>query len=129
MKTLENLKELTANIPVGSQSHREATDYDFFFHSILRARINHCANNLVINKNNATKNISGQIISWKGGHFSFPVYKAMLEAKDQNFKDWSALVWQQIVCQMYLNYDKEDTYEFMVATEIMLVSNENNIIR
>lgn len=69
----------------------------------LQMRIDHCRTELELNFANAEV-VSAQIVHWKGGHFSVPVYEHMLDAVS-NAKSWddlNRLQLQQVVRALYL---------------------------
>ena len=90
-----------------------------FFRKVIEERIDHCVNNLKAHANEAK--VASIVVVWKDGHFSVPVYTSLVEAQDQDMRNWSALVWQQIIRQMI--EDKcENNLMFQIATEFILVA-------
>lgn len=108
-------------------------------------RMRRCAENLGQNLASA-KEVTPEIVSWKGGHFSVPVYKVLKEFVDHrgDKKYFNALILQQIIREYavdryigesqldadvykYLNASKSiDYYAFFGAiTEMMLVCCDN----
>ena len=88
-----------------------------YFNRILRRRIIHCSYELEANLKRAK--IDGSCVFWKGGHFQFELYKMLLKAYCHNPENWDAIIWQQIVRQMYLSNERNDK-AFMYATEKMI---------
>lgn len=73
--------------------------YESEFKQVISNRIAHCNNQL---KNNEILAEDDNFFFFKnGGHYSKPVMKALKEALTQNFIQWSSLVWQQIVRQLW----------------------------
>lgn len=114
---------LIANLPIAEKRIREnrpsLKKAESFFRKIIKVRINHCVNNLKAHTSEAK--VVSSIIVWKDGHFSIPVYMALIEAQNQNWGDWEPLIWQQIIRQMI-----EDSYNdnemFRIATECILIA-------
>lgn len=93
------------------------------FRKIIESRIEHCYNSLLENKDKAVATCSGQIVCWKGGHFSYPIYQELVKSREKDIMKWSAIIWQQIIRQMAL--DKNNDMELMnVATEMLLCSDK-----
>ena len=116
MHLIANLPAAEDNIVENKPSFEET---EKFFRKVIEARINHCVDNLKAHANEAK--VAFVTVVWKDGHFSVPVYESLLEAQDQDMRNWSALVWQQIIRQMI--EDKcEDHTMFQIATEFILVA-------
>ncbi len=93
-------------------------DAEKVFKKVIDARIQHCLEQLKSHAHEASYVEDHGVIVWKGGHFSIPVYDALLEAQEQGIKEWDRLVWQQIIRQMATeNY--EPIY-YNIATEFLL---------
>ena len=116
MRLIANLPAAEDNIKKNKPSLIEAEE---FFRKVIEARIDHCVNNLKAHANEAK--VAFAIVVWKDGHFSVPVYESLLEAQNQDWRDWSALVWQQIIRQMIEDGCK-DNLMFQIATEFILVA-------
>lgn len=122
----EEVMRLIANLPVAEDNVKEnkssLVEAEKFFKKVIESRIDHCVNNLKAHANEAK--VASIAVVWKGGHFSVPVYEALLEAQDQDWRNWSPAVWQQIIRQMI--EDKcEDHTMFQIATECILVAKWN----
>ena len=123
----EEVMRLIANLPAAEDNNVKENKPSFeeiekFFKEIINARIQHCVSNLKAHANEAK--VASIAVVWEGGHFSVPVYEALLEAQDQDWRSWSPAVWQQIIRQMI--EDKcEDHTMFQIATEFILVAKWN----
>ena len=71
-------------------------DYEYQFRQLIERRIQHCEEQLKANLHLANSLCDGQI----GGHFSYPVYEALINSHNEVIEEWSALVWEQIIRQM-----------------------------
>ena len=113
---------LIANLPVAEDNTREARpslqEAENFFREVIKSRINHCVNNLKAHANEAK--VASIAVVWPTGYFSVPVYESLLEAQNQDWKDWSPLIWQQIIRQM-AEEDCKNNIMFRIATEFILV--------
>lgn len=115
---------LIANLPVAEDNNARENKPSFeeiekFFKEVIDSRIDHCVSNLKAHANEAK--VAFVTVVWPTGHFSVPVYTSLVEAQDQDMRNWSALVWQQIIRQMI--EDKcEDHTMFRIATEFILVA-------
>ena len=121
---INEVMHLIANLPVAEDNARREDKPSFeeiekFFKEVIDSRIEHCVNNLKAHANEAK--VASIVVVWEGGHFSVPVYESLLEAQNQNWRDWSALVWQQIIRQMIEDGCK-DNLMFRIATEFILVA-------
>ena len=116
MRLITNLPAAKDNIKKNKPSLVEAEE---FFRKIIDARINHCVGNLKAHASEAK--VAFVTVVWKDGHFSVPVYMSLLEAQNQDWRDWSSLVWQQIIRQMIEDGCKDNTM-FQIATEFILVA-------
>lgn len=119
----EEVMSLIASLPIAGRRTREnrpsLKGAESFFRKVIEARINHCVNNLKAHASEA-KVVSSTIV-WKDGHFSTPVYIALIEAQNQDWGDWKPLIWQQIIRQM-IEDGCNDNEMFRVATECILVT-------
>ena len=118
---------LIANLPVAEDNTKEARpslqEAENFFREVIKSRINHCVNNLKAHANEAK--VASIAVVWPTGHFSVPVYESLLEAQNQDWKDWSPLIWQQIIRQM-TEEDCKNNIMFRIATEFILVKKWND---
>ena len=118
---------LIANLPVAEDNTREARpslqEAENFFREVIKSRINHCVNNLKTHANEAK--VASIAVVWPTGYFSVPVYESLLEAQNQDWKDWSPLIWQQIIRQM-AEEDCKNNIMFRIATEFILVKKWND---
>lgn len=118
---------LIANLPVAEDRIREARpslqEAENFFREVIKSRINHCVNNLKAHASEAKAGFS--TIVWSTGYFSVPVYEALLETQNQDWRDWSPLIWQQIIRQM-AEEDCKNNIMFRIATEFILVKKWND---
>ena len=117
---------LIANLPIAEDNVKEnkssLVEAEKFFRKVIESRIDHCVNNLKAHANEAK--VAFAIVVWPTGHFSVPVYESLLEARNQDWRNWSPEVWQQIIRQMI--EDKcEDHTMFQIATEFILVAKWN----
>lgn len=122
----EEVMRLIANLQVAEDNVKEnkpsLVEAEKFFRKVIESRIDHCVNNLKAHANEAK--VSFATVVWKDGHFSVPVYESLLEAQNQDWRNWSPAVWQQIIRQMI--EDKcEDHTMFQIATEYILVTKWN----
>ena len=119
----EEVMRLIANLPAAEDNVKENKlsfeETENFFRKVIEARINHCVDNLKAHANEAK--VASIVVVWEGGHFSVPVYESLLEAQNQDWRDWSSLVWQQIIRQMIEDGCK-DNLMFRIATEFILVA-------
>lgn len=116
MHLIANLPAAEDNIVENKPSFEET---EKFFRKVIEARIDHCVGNLKAHAGEAK--VAFVTVVWKDGHFSVPVYESLLEAQDQDIRDWSALVWQQIIRQM-IEDECKDNLMFRIATEFILVA-------
>ena len=118
---------LIANLPVAEDNTREARpslkEAENFFREVIKSRINHCVNNLKTHANEAK--VAFTTVVWPTGHFFVPVYESLLEAQNQDWRDWSPLIWQQIIRQM-AEEDCKNNIMFRIATEFILVKKWND---
>lgn len=90
------------------------------FRQVIEQRLQHCLKQLKEHDKEAVCLDGRGVVVWKGGHFSIPVYEALLKAQEQEMRDWSTLIWQQIVRQMAI---QGYSYEyFYIATEFLATS-------
>lgn len=94
-------------------------DAEKVFKKVIEQRLQHCLEQLKNHANEASYVEDHGVIVWKGGHFSIPVYDALLDAQEQGIKEWDRLVWQQIIRQMAIQGGYEPIY-FHIATEFLL---------
>ena len=118
---------LIANLPIAEDNTREARpslqEAENFFREVIKSRIQHCVNNLKAHANEAK--VASIAVVWSTGYFSVPVYESLLEAQNQDWKDWSPLIWQQIIRQM-AEEDCKNNIMFRIATEFILVKKWND---
>lgn len=93
-------------------------DAEKVFKKVIDARIQHCLEQLKNHTHEASYVEDHGVIVWEGGHFSIPVYDALLDAQEQGIKEWNRLVWQQIIRQMAI--EKANLIYFNLATEFLL---------
>lgn len=119
----EEVMHLIANLPTAEDNIKKnkppLVEAEEFFRKVIEARIDHCVNNLKAHANEAK--VASIAVVWEGGHFSVPVYESLLEAQDQDWRNWSPMVWQQIIRQMIEDGCKDNTM-FQIATEFILVA-------
>ena len=117
---------LIANLPIEEDNIREARpslqEVENFFREVIKSRINHCVNNLKAHANEAKVNLT--TVVWPTGYFSIPVYESLLEAQNQDWRDWSPLIWQQIIRQM-AEEDCKNNIMFKIATKFILCKKWN----
>ena len=94
----KQIKRSIENLPIIKNAWTEvATSFDkddvqTKFKAIIESRMTHCFTKLLLNLGAAQVTDSGrQIVVFKEGHFSMPVYEALEEALGQDMKQWSAL--------------------------------------
>ena len=88
------------------------------FKQVILNRIVHCNEQL---KNNEIIDKNDTFFFFKnGGHYSIPVIRALVDALMQNIEQWSSLVWQQIVRQLWEENNRNKNL-FYIATEMLLV--------
>ena len=88
----------------------------------IKNRIAHCEQQLADNKNNIRHEDENFVIFTNGDHYSKPVMRALKEALTiQDFRQWNALVWQQVVRQLW-EADNRDKKLFYFATEMLLTT-------
>ena len=119
----EEVMRLIASLPIAERRTREnrpsLKGAESFFRKVIEARINHCVNDLKAHASEAK--IASSKIVWKDGHFSTPVYIALIEAQNQDWGDWEPLIWQQIIRQM-IEDGCNDNEMFRFATECILTA-------
>lgn len=92
--------------------------YESKFKQIILNRITHCNEQL---KNNEIIDKDDNFFFFKNGeHYSIPVIRALIDALTQNIEQWSPLVWQQIVRQLWEENNRNKVL-FYIATERLLV--------
>lgn len=88
------------------------------FKQIISNRIAHCNEQL---KNNEVIAEDDNFFFFKNGeHYSKPVMKALKDALVQDIEQWTSLVWQQIVRQLWEDNNRDRSL-FYIATEILLI--------
>ena len=125
----EEVLKLIATLPSVKTFHiyeakRSEKEYQVLFTTLLNNRINHCYEELKSHADEAKVNNNQTIVVWKDGHFSLPVFEELLAAKELKMKEWSVIIWQQIVRQMAIE-QSTDVDLYYVATEWLLVSTQN----
>lgn len=120
---INEVMSLIAGLPVAEDNIVENKlsfeEIESFFRKVIEARISHCVNSLKARANEAK--IAFSTVVWEDGHFSVPVYWDLEDALNQGLRDWSSLIWQQIIRQMVEDGCKDNTM-FQIATEFILVS-------
>lgn len=118
---LKEVVDLMRELPKLTETGRKDVNlHEAEFRHIIENRISHCYSALVLaSRKNSAKVICESIVVWETSHFSLPVFKALVESRDIPLKEWSSIIWQQIVRQMALdhNYDME---LINIATEFLL---------
>lgn len=89
------------------------------FRQVISNRITHCNNQLKSNEQFITYEDDWIITFLNGEHYSKPVMKALEDALTQNIEQWTSLVWQQIVRQLWEDNNRDKNL-FYIATEILL---------
>ena len=102
------------------EAKRSEKEYQVLFTTLLNNRINHCYEELKSHADEAKVNNNQTIVAWKDGHFSLPVFEELLAAKELKMKEWSIIIWQQIVRQMAIE-QSTDVDLYYVATEWLLL--------
>ena len=106
------------------EAKRSEKEYQVLFTTLLNNRINHCYEELKSHADEAKVINNQTIVVWKNGHFSLPVFEELLAAKELKMKEWSVIIWQQIVRQMAIE-QSIDADLYYVATEWLLMSTQN----
>ena len=106
------------------EAKRSEKEYQVLFTTLLNNRINHCYEELKSHADEAKVINNQTIVVWKDGHFSLPVFEELLAAKELKMKEWSVIIWQQIVRQMAIE-QSIDADLYYVATEWLLMSTQN----
>ena len=106
------------------EAKRSEKEYQVLFTTLLNNRINHCYEELKSHADEAKVNNNQTIVVWKDGHFSLPVFEELLAAKELKMKEWSVIIWQQIIRQMAIE-QSTDVDLYYVATEWLLMSTQN----
>lgn len=91
-------------------------DYEDEFRELVEKRIQHCEEQLKANLHRANSLCDGQMIVWPGGHFSYPVYEALINSRNVAIEKWNALVWEQIIRQMAREH-YDDIVMYDIASE------------
>lgn len=90
------------------------------FKQVISNRIAHCDKQLRKNINNIDSRNEYIIHFNNGEHYSIPVIRALEDALIQNIRQWSSLVWQQIIRQLWEENNRNKNL-FYIATEMLLV--------
>ena len=106
------------------EAKRSEKEYQVLFTTLLNNRINHCYEELKSHADEAKVNNNQTIVVWKDGHFSLPVFEELLAAKELKMKEWSVIIWQQIIRQMAIE-QSTDVDLYYVATKWLLMSTQN----
>ena len=106
------------------EAKRSEKEYQVLFTTLLNNRINHCYEELKSHADEAKVNNNQTIVFWKDGHFSLPVFEELLAAKELKMKEWSVIIWQQIIRQMAIE-QSTDVDLYYVATKWLLMSTQN----
>ena len=125
----EEVLKLIATLPSVEPFHiyeakRSEKEYQVLFTTLLNNRINHCYEELKSHADEAKVNNNQTIVFWKDGHFSLPVFEELLAAKELKMKEWSVIIWQQIIRQMAIE-QSTDVDLYYVATKWLLMSTQN----
>lgn len=120
----EEVLKLIATLPSTKafnryEAKRSEKEYQVLFTTLLNNRINHCYEELKSHTDEARVINNQTMIVWKDGHFSLPVFEELLAAKELKMKEWSVIIWQQIIRQMAIE-QSTDTDLYYVATEWLL---------
>lgn len=126
MKTekIQEVIDIIKTLPVvdGASSHENPislNEAEKVFKKVIEARIQHCLGQLKDHAKDAVYVDNQGMVIWDNGHFSIPVYDALLDAQNQGMKEWDRLIWQQIIRQMAIQGGYESIY-FYIATEFLL---------
>ena len=106
------------------EAKRSEKEYQVLFTTLLNNRINHCYEELKSHADEAKVINNQTIVVWKDGHFSLPVFEELLVAKELKMKEWSVIIWQQIIRQMAIE-QSTDVDLYYVATKWLLMSTQN----
>lgn len=90
------------------------------FKQVISDRIAHCDKQLRKNINNIAYRNECIIHFNNGEHYSIPVIRALEDALTQNIGQWTSLVWQQIVRQLWEDNNRNKNL-FYIATEVLLI--------
>ena len=102
------------------EAKRSEKEYQVLFTTLLNNRINHCYEELKSHADEAKVINNQTIVVWKNGHFSLPVFEELLAAKELKMKEWSVIIWQQIIRQMAIE-QSTDVDLYYIATEWLLL--------
>lgn len=79
-------------------------------HKVLKRRIEHCYESLQIGIDcDRFHDVSDGCYCFDGGHFNLSTYNKMVEAYQNIQSTWSAMVWMQIIKQLY--YERNTSSE------------------
>ena len=116
-EVIDIIKTLPAADSANSNENVVSTiEAEQVYRNVIENRLNHCLSNLKAHVKDAV--YVGSAVVWNGGHFSIPVYNSLLEAQEQEMRDWGAIVWQQIVRQMAI--ERVNPVYFNIATEYLM---------
>lgn len=124
----EEVLKLIATLPSTKafnrcETKRSEKEYQVLFTTLLNNRINHCYEELKSHADEARVINNQTMVVWKDGHFSLPVFEELLAAKELKMKEWSVIIWQQIIRQMAIE-QSTDTDLYYIATEWLLMSTQ-----
>lgn len=91
-------------------------DFEYEFRQLIENRIYHCEKQLKANLHRAKSSCGGLVVVWSGGHFSYPVYEALVNSRNVAIEKWNALVWEQIIRQMAREH-YDDIVMYDIASE------------
>ena len=94
--------------------------HEYEFKQVISNRIAHCDNQLKNNGQFITYEDEWIITFLNGEHYSKPVMKALKDALVQDIEQWTSLVWQQIVRQLWEDNNRDRSL-FYIATEMLLI--------
>lgn len=96
--------------------------HEYEFKQVISNRITHCDKQLRKNINNIAYRNECFIHFNNGEHYSIPVIRELEDALTQSILQWTSLVWQQIVRQLWEENNRNKNL-FYIATEMLLVKN------
>jgi hypothetical protein len=89
---------------------------------LIKARLTHCKEQLLANIDHAVATESGQMVWWKGGHFSAPVYEYMLKFLEHPTRDAiNGMIAEQALRSLYDEGYFSDKWVFYALTEDLLI--------
>lgn len=123
MKTekIQEVIDIIKTLPVADSANSNENvvstiEAEQVYRNVIENRLNHCLSNLKAHAKDAV--YVGSAVVWNGGHFTIPVYNSLLEAQEQEMRDWGAIVWQQIIRQMAI--ERFNPVYFNIATEYLV---------